>query len=269
MGIPEKHKYYFEVYYHLGQNRSIARLTRLQMPRLFPDLPADSEEYKRKFNSLYMKLRRWKETEEWDKEVEIREADKKQKLSSAVRSEEETLTDTVNLYRRMVRYLLQKFAESVANDSVQIKSLHEAQKMIELDMYLTQILDRRPKMLPTKVLELMTEDERRQSDKIFEWLRKNVTAEDAIRDLGDIIEAEAVVEEVNRIRQSLPPAPVEAEQVNPLDIDREPKEIQDAKEILTTAYDEKIKDIDDQADLDLETVKSLSAVDDNDEGFEE
>lgn len=188
------HRLEFEMYYHLGESRNPARLARLQMPRLYPELPIDSKEWETKFNSLYMKYRRWESREEWQEIAEKRGVDKARLAEVMMKKEEDSLSETVRMYRRMVRFVLQKFAEEISTNSVKVKSLDEAKRMMELDMYLTRILDSRPKLLTSSILDLMTEEERRQADKVFEWLRKQTTKDAFIRDLQDTVNLEAQAE---------------------------------------------------------------------------
>lgn len=186
-----EHRLEFEEYYHLGEKRSVAKLAKYQMPRLYPELPTNSREWNTKFNSLYMKYRRWEEKEKWKEIAEKRGVDKARQAEVLMKKEEETLSETVRMYRRMVRFLLQKYAELVADNKVAIKNPHEAKTMMELDIYLTRILDARPKLLSSGILDLMTEEEKRQADKVFEWLRKQTIKEAFIQDLQDTVKQEA------------------------------------------------------------------------------
>jgi hypothetical protein len=181
MPLDPKHKYYFELYYHLGIDRSVAKLAKIQMPRMFPELPPDSREYKTKFNSLYTKMKRWEEREGWPEEAKKREESNRREADVLLREQEQTLTSTVELYSRMVSYLLQKFAEKITQDQVQIRNLKE-------------VLQGRPRGIGAKVFELMNQDERRQSDAVFEWLRKKIQSEPLLAGLRDIVDAEVVVE---------------------------------------------------------------------------
>lgn len=199
MPIDPKHKYYFELYYHLGVNRSVSRLAKLQMPRLYPEMSPNSKEYRSRFNALYMKFRRWEVKENWAEEANALQENNQRVRDDLIKEEEGTLTDTVKMYRRMVRFLLQKFSERVLNNEVELKDEKAAKRMVELDMYLTRVLDARPKFLPSQVYDLMTEDEKRQADRVFEWLRKQTLKEDAIKDLGLIVKAEAHSEVVRAL----------------------------------------------------------------------
>lgn len=199
MAIDPKHKYYFELYFHLGVNRSVSRLAKLQMPRLYPEIPQNSKEYQRNFNALYMKFRRWEVKENWGEEAEKLQSDNRRQKDDLIKGEETTLSDTVKMYRSMVRHLLQKFAARVASGEVELKDEKAAKRMVELDMYLTRVLDARPKFLPSQVYDLMNEDEKRHADRVFEWLRRQTLKEEAIKDLGGIVRAEATVEMVKSL----------------------------------------------------------------------
>ena len=215
MAVEQKHKYYFELFYHLGIDRTIMKLVRMQMPRMFPELAPDSREYKTRLNSLYTKVSRWADKEGWAEEVEKRTKDNKRQSDVLVRDEEQTLTATVALYRRMVSYILQKFGEGVLADQFRIKSLKEAKMMMELHMYLTELLHGRPSSVGPKVYELMDADERRGVDSVFEWLRKQVRKEPLLESLKDIVEAEerARAIDVIPVRELPAPKPVTEEPV--------------------------------------------------------
>lgn len=191
------HRLEFEIYYHLGENRNVAKLARLQMPRLYPEFANNTKEWETKFNTLYMKYRRWEDKEKWKEIADKRGVDKARLTEVMMKKEEESLSETVLMYRRMIRYVLQKFAEGVADNKIQVKTLDEAKRMMELDMYLTHILDARPKLLSSKILDLMSEEDRRQSDKVFEWLRKQTLKETFIRDLQDTVVLEAQAEVID------------------------------------------------------------------------
>jgi hypothetical protein len=209
--VDPKHKYVFEIFFFLGETRNLTKLSRIQMTKLYPNIEPDTDEYKRKFNSVYKKYQRWASTENWHEEAQRREESDRAHRTNIVRNEEETLSNTVQLYRKMVRYMLQEFAEKVVQKKVEVKSIKEAKQMIELDMYLSQIIDRRPKALSVQVLEMMTEKERRGADKVFEWLHKRATRESAIEDLGDVVEAEQVLDEHAQTQRLLTPAPEKPE----------------------------------------------------------
>ena len=209
--IDAKHKYVFEFFYFLGENRSLAKLTRIQMTKLYPDLEPDSKDYQKKYTSAYAKYRRWAENENWNEEAQKRGEIDRTHRTQALRQEGETLSNTVQLYRRMVRFMLQQFAEEVVQNKVKLKTVKEAKQMIELDMYLSQIIDRRPKTIPAQVLEMMTEKERRGADKVFEWLHKRVTRASAIEDLAEVVETEQELEEHDQTQRLLNPAPEKKE----------------------------------------------------------
>jgi len=133
-----------------------------------------------------------------------------------VKKEEESLSETVSMYRRMIRYLLQKYAEQVAEGAIKLKSPDEAKRMMELDMYLTRVLESRPKLLASQILDLMSEDEKRQADRVFEWLRRETLKDSFVRDLQDRVQQEASVEVIDVL-----PLPKEAEEDNEKDKEEE------------------------------------------------
>jgi len=211
-----RHRLEFELYFHLGENRTCAKLARLQMPRLYPETPTDSAEYQTRFNSLYVKYKRWEKQENWGEKAEKRGLDNKRSAEKLVKKEEESLSETVSMYRRMIRYLLQKYAEQVAEGAIKLKSPDEAKRMMELDMYLTRVLESRPKLLASQILDLMSEDEKRQADRVFEWLRRETLKDSFVRDLQDRVQQEASVEVIDVL-----PLPKEAEEDNEKDKEEE------------------------------------------------
>ncbi len=203
-----RHRLEYEIYYHLGLNRNCAKLARLQLPRLYPDIPTDSTEWTTKFNSLYTKYKRWCLQEHWDSKCQKRGDEEKSQRDKVVQKEAQTLTETVQMYRTMIRFMLQKFAEEVSQGKHKIKDPDQAKRIIDLDMYLTQVLEKRPRFLPAAVWDMMSEEDRRHMDKVFEFLRKRVHTSESIEDLGEIVDAEAQAKVIQLIP---PPKQVEAE----------------------------------------------------------
>lgn len=218
--IPEKHKYLFDIYFHLGLGRNAMKLAKVSMPRLYPELEAGTKDYQRRLKSTYTRFSRWIAREGWEKAVSIRESSSRRQTDVLVKQEEQTLLDTVKLYRRGVRYVLNKFLENVANDLVDIKTPKEAKMLMELDMYLSTVIEKRPKLINAKIFELMSEDERRQSDKVFEYIRRQAQREEVIQDIEGVIDVEQDAIEAQQTAQLLPSgavpiAPIELKEAEP------------------------------------------------------
>jgi hypothetical protein len=121
-----------------------------------------------------------------------------------MQKEESTLSETVRMYRRMVRYMLQRFANTVAENKMDIKTPDEAKRMVELDMYLTRVLEARPKLLQSAVYSLMDEDEKRRADRVFEWLRKQSDREPFLQDLQEVVNREGQPQVIDTIPSPTP-----------------------------------------------------------------
>jgi len=187
-----KHADAFELYYYLGDDRSLKKVAQLRFSNEFPDIPPGTREYNSKFESYYVKIKRWSKKENWNEWVKRKEEEDRQKRDEEIREHSSKMVEMVKLYRKMIRYALSDLARRIREGEVRIRNLTEAKSMIELDLYLTRVLQESPQFLPSMVDRILDEKGKKLVDAVFEHLHKRTLME-----LGsaEVLDAELVKEE--------------------------------------------------------------------------
>jgi len=172
-----KHSDTFELYYYLGEGRTLKKVAQLRFLQEHPDVTPGTPLYESKFNSFYTKIKRWSLKENWQEWVKRKEIEERSAREEEMREQAKGLTEMVKLYRKMVRYALSQVAKDVKDGKIRVRSLTEAKTMIDLDIYLTQVLQQQPQFLPSIMERVLEEKDRRKVDKVFEFLHKRALEE--------------------------------------------------------------------------------------------
>ena len=172
-----KHADTFELYYYLGEERTLKKVALLKYAQEATGVTPGSPEWESKFASFYTKIKRWSSAEEWDEWVKRKEIDERGKREEEVREQSKGLVEMVKLYRKMVRFALSDLGKRLKDGEVKIRTLTEAKTVMELDLYLTKVLQQQPQFLPSMMERVLGEADRRKVDSIFEGLHKRALSE--------------------------------------------------------------------------------------------
>jgi len=197
LGYP-KHVASFETYYYLGELRTLKAAALLRFQALIPDCPPDSPSFKSKFDSFYTKIKRWARAEDWDGWCIRKAVEERQKRDKDVRQKMMSLDKTVRTYQSLVRQALVVWSDKIRTsvelrnaiasgdeakiialsqrERMEIKSFSEARLMMELDFYLSKLLEDMPES-STDEREKLTEDEQERADRVMEYIRKRALDE--------------------------------------------------------------------------------------------
>jgi len=194
-----RHVETFEIYYYLGESRTLKGAASIRFRQLVPDYHPGVPEFKKKFDSYYRKLKRWSSSENWHEWVKRKEIKERQKRENEVASRTAHLSEALANYQELVREALALFAEKAKlpvhlkqaiargdesaealireriknGEGVEIKNFREAKEMVELDIHLATILDRQPfPELKGKYENPLPEEMREKVDRVMEFFRK-------------------------------------------------------------------------------------------------
>jgi len=211
------HSESFEIYYYLGESRTLRETAAIRFSQLYPNRSEDDP----KFESFYTKIKRWAKKENWKDWVKRKEMEERQKREEQMREKIIQSTRNVVGYRGMLQQGLVAFSRRVQKTvrlltqisrleeaasrepdpariaemnaeirrlraelmetGVEIRNFKEAKECIELDLYLARVLEQLPETRPLDTK--LTEDEVEKVDRIMEWLRKH--AAEALADSGN------------------------------------------------------------------------------------
>jgi len=192
----------FETYYYLGENRSLKEAALIRFQALVPNCPQDDQIFndqilKAKFDSFYKKVKRWAAKENWPYWISKKETEESHKRRDEVTEINKSLFKAVRSYQDLVRQSLAIFAEKASlpfllkqalergdtetekqirdrierGEGVEIRKFREAKEMIELDVYLTNILAQHSQNeSPSEAI--LSEEEADKLDKIMEFFRR-------------------------------------------------------------------------------------------------
>ena len=194
-----RHVETFEIYYYLGESRTLKGAANIRFRQLVPDYHPGVPKFKRKFDSFYRKTKRWCKSENWHEWVKRKEIEERQKRENEVASRTAHLADALANYQELVREGLALFAEKARlpallkqaiargdesaeaqireriknGEGIEIKNFREAKEMVELDIHLASIMDRQPfPELKGKYENPLPEEMREKVDRIMEFFRK-------------------------------------------------------------------------------------------------
>lgn len=197
LGYP-KHVASFETYYYLGEMRTLKAAALIRFQQLVPDCPPDSPQFKTKFESFYTKIKRWAKQEDWDGWCIRKGIEERQKREKETRQKMMSLDKTIRTYQSLVRQALVVWSDKIRTsvelrnaiasgdeakiialsqrERMEIKSFAEAKLMMELDFYLSKLLDEMPEV-KDEAMEKIEEEERERADRVMEFLRKKALDE--------------------------------------------------------------------------------------------
>jgi len=183
----------FETYYFLGEMRTLKATAQLRFQALHPECPPDSPHYKSKFESFYTKIKRWARKENWEEWVARKELEERHKRESEMREKIGSINRTLRGYQGLIRQAIIAASDKVKNTlalrqatqegdeakiarlstmpHMEIRSFKELKDMIELDIYVTKLLEQQP-ALAFEEGSRLSEDKAERVDQIMEALRK-------------------------------------------------------------------------------------------------
>lgn len=192
LGYP-KHVASFETYYFLGEMRSLKMAAKIRFQQLVPDCPPDSPKFSSKFESFYTKIKRWAKSEDWNGWCIRKDVEERTKRGKEMRSKMVSMDKTLKTYQSLVRQSLIVWSDKIrasvelrtalakGDDAaiielkgkarLEITSFKEAKDMMELDLYLSRILEQMPE-IPTEAREKLSEEHSRRIDVVMELIRK-------------------------------------------------------------------------------------------------
>jgi len=167
----------FELFYYMGESRSLLEVAKLRFVMEYPDVTANSLEYQSKFPSFYTKIKRWSANEKWTLWVQKKTKHEQTLRETEMREHNKGLIEMTKMYRRMVRYAISNFAQEVKDGKIAIRNMTEAKRIIELDMYLSDVIKRTPSIMPGIMHRSLTVGEKEQVDSVFEFIHKRAIRE--------------------------------------------------------------------------------------------
>lgn len=167
----------FELFYYMGEARSLQEVAKLRFTMEYPDVTPGSLEYNIKFPSFYTKIKRWSAKEKWSHWVSKKTEHEQTLRETEMREHNKGLIEMTKMYRRMVRYAISAFAQKVKDGDIVIRNMTEVKRMIELDNYLTTILKSTPSIVPGIMQRSLSDGEKTQIDSVFEFIHKRAIRE--------------------------------------------------------------------------------------------
>lgn len=180
-----QHSETFETYYYLGDRRSLRECASLRFKQYFPDIPSTDPKYPTKFNSFYMKIKRWARKEGWNhwcrkKDKEVLKASQKETQERIMRTRQ-----SVQAYRQVLQQAVFVFAKKAA------RSMRLVQKAMQIE----ELLDD-PDVTPVRKSEL-----ERQLEHINERIE---SADIRIKSLKEARECMQLEVDLGKAVESLP-----------------------------------------------------------------
>lgn len=197
----------FETYYLLGEQRTLKAAALVRFNQLYPDIARNSPLFKSKFESFYTKFKRWAKVEKWREWVRIKDQQERQRLLEASRRQIIQNQQILQSYRALIQQGLLLFSRKVTDavrilqtiqqlerrlletqdqnlrsqisaqlaplyeqleaTGVGMKSFKEAKECIELDLYLSKVIDQLPRSVEVE-RQRLDEQEFEQVDRIME-----------------------------------------------------------------------------------------------------
>ena len=203
-----KHVESFELYYYMGEGRTLKKLAQLKMIQDFPDVTGGTPEYESKLNVMHTRVKRWSVREAWRAWIGKKEEEERASREEAMREQNKSLVETVRLYQKMIRYALSIAAKDIKDGVIKLKNASEIKTFLELDQRLGEIITNQPQFLPSMMERLLGEKDRRKVDEVFEYLHLKALSEiDGAGKDGDSITPKELVKGEEGYEEEIPSVP--------------------------------------------------------------